>query len=98
MTDSQPYAPGPPRYNPVKREPVVLGSALVLLIQVAARRLDLPIDEEAARYIAHGLSAVVVWIIRNYVMPVATVKAAGLSPDAVLERAADPAVVPFRGE
>lgn len=97
MTDQQPFAPGPPRYNPVHREPVALGAVAVLLIQMAARKLDLPIDEEAARYIANGLSVAVVWIIRTYVMPVATVKAAGLSPDAVLERAADPAVPPFRG-
>lgn len=96
MTDAQPYAPGSPRYNPAKREPVALGGILVVAIQLAARKLDLPMDEEAASVIAHGLSLLVVIVIRRYVMPVATVKAAGLSPDAVLERAADPAVVPYR--
>lgn len=83
--------------NPVKREPVALGGALILAVQAGARYIDWPISEEDAAWIANALSAIIVALIRQYVMPVATVKAAGLSPDAVVDRAKDPAVMAFRG-
>lgn len=97
MTDPHPYAPGPPPYNPVKREPVLVSVALAVVIQIVARSRDWPVSEEDAALIADALSFALFALVRWLVMPVATVKAAGLSPDAVLERAADPAVPPFRG-
>ena len=97
MTDVQPFAPGPPRYNPVHREPVLVSIALAVVIQIVARNRDWPVNDEDAALIADALSFALFALVRWLVMPVATVKAAGLSPDAVLERAADPAVLPFRG-
>jgi hypothetical protein len=69
----------------------------VLLIQYAARRLDWPISDEDAAMLANVLSVLILALVRQFVMPVATVKAAGLSPTAVVERADDPAVAPYRG-
>jgi hypothetical protein len=83
--------------SPAKREPVAHALVLVLLIQVFVRKMDWPMDDETARIVADGLSVVILAAVRQLVMPVATVKAAGLSPETVTARAKDPAVVPFRG-
>lgn len=84
----------------MKSEPVMIVGVLVAIIQYAIRFFDLgTVDDSAVQGLATGIIVLIgaAWA-RWKVMPVATIKEAGLSPTAVQSRADNPSIPRHAGE
>lgn len=83
------------------REPVLIASALIAIVQgvwmIAANDATISLIGWEA-WLVPVLTMIGGWIGRRKVMPVETIKEAGLSPRAVKERAKDDAIPAHRGE
>lgn len=82
------------------REPALFIGLIVAALNFLLRALDVEsVDDEMVQAVASFLLILGGAILtRAKVMPVKTIKEAGLSPRAVEERAHDPEVIPHRGE
>jgi len=81
----------------MSKEPVMIIMVLVAILQYAIRFFDLgPIDDSVLQDLATGLVVLVgAFIARRKVMPVATIKEAGINPTAVKSRADNPDIPAF---
>jgi hypothetical protein len=83
----------------MSREPALFIGLLVAALNFLIRALEIDgIDDQTVQAVASFLVILGgALLTRAKVMPVATIKEAGLSPEAVKERAEDPAVTPHAG-
>lgn len=81
----------------VRREPAILTGIAAALLSALFHWLDLPaLDTDTAEAVASAvLTLGGALLIRAKVMPTATIREAGMDPQIVKERAANPAVMPF---
>lgn len=84
----------------MKREPALIIGLIVAAINLLLRSLDVEgVDDALVQSVASFLVILGGAILtRAKVMPVATIKDAGLSPKAVEQRADDREILPYRGE
>lgn len=82
------------------KEPAILTGLVVALLGALIHWLDLPaLDSDTAETVANVVITLAgALVVRAKVMPVATIKEAGLSPKAVEARAEDPEILAHRGE
>lgn len=82
----------------MNREPAMLTGVVVALLGALFHWLDLPaLDSDTAEAIATAVLTVAgALLVRAKVMPVSTIKEAGMDPQLVQERADNPLITPFR--
>ena len=83
----------------MSREPALFIGLIVAALNFLIRALEIDgIDDQTVQAVASFLVILGgALLTRAKVMPVATIKEAGLSPEAVKERAENPAVTPHPG-
>ena len=81
------------------REPILIATALAAILQGAWMLYtgDITVTAPGAEVLLPILTVLAGLLGRRKVMPVQTLKDAGLNPEAVKARAADPAVPPHAG-
>jgi hypothetical protein len=82
----------------MKSEPALWTGLVVAVLGIAFHALDIPaLDTDTAEALASALVTLVgALVVRAKVMPVATIKEAGLDPELVQLQADDPNVLPHR--
>lgn len=82
----------------MNREPVLLVAAIVALLNLALHYFDIAVDTDALEGLVSSALVIAGAILaRRKVMPVETVRQAGLSPAQVKQDAADPSVPRYQG-